>query len=55
MPKYTVMTFFWWSSVPSAKFGQTHAAVTIMETGNHVTQFSDEGHENNFWKIIVEI
>ena len=41
VPKYTVMTFFWRSSVHSAKFGQMQAAVTIMAADNHVPQFPE--------------
>ena len=47
MPKYPVMTFFWTWSMHSAKFGQMHAAVTIMVADNHLTQFS-EGASINF-------
>ena len=43
MPKFAVMTFFWTWSVHSAKFGQMHAAVTIMVADNHLTQFSEGG------------
>ena len=37
----TVLTFFWRSSVHSAKFRQMHAVVTIMAAGNRVSQFPE--------------
>ena len=37
-----------------SKFGQMHAAVTIMAAENHVPRFPEEG-ENNFWQIIAEV
>ena len=41
MPKYTTMTFFWISTVHSAKFVQMHAAVTITAADNHVPEFPE--------------
>ena len=36
-----VVAFIWRSSVHSAKFGQMHAAVTMMAADNHIPQFSE--------------
>ena len=41
---------FWRSRVHSVKFGQRHAAITIMAADNHVPQFSDGGARIIFGK-----
>ena len=43
------------STVHSAKFGQIHAAVTIMAADDHVPQFPEESARTIFWPIIAEI
>ena len=50
MPKYTAMIFLRRSTIHSVKFGQIHAAITIMADGNHVSQFSEEGARMVFGK-----
>ena len=52
MPKHTVMTFLFFrrSTVHGPKFGQMHAAVTIMAADNHVPQFPEEGARIIFGK-----
>ena len=43
------------SNVHSAKYGQMHAADTMIAANNHVPQFPKGGGEDDFWRIITEI
>ena len=43
------------SCVHNAKYGQMHAAATIMAVDSQVLQFPEGGREDDFWQIIAKI